>query len=438
MSCRYAEWREAAAPALSRVLIFPEKIQRIVKQASEEANYPLNYIAAALFFAASVAVGNFRTLMAGTIKVKAILFMALIGTPGSGKTHPINFAVAPFLRLDKSSIQKYQNSLEEWRKTPAESRGKKPKAKQFRVQDITMEAITKILGETRRGIFVFVDELKGWVSSFNKYRNGGGDLEQWLSLYNGVPITVNRKGEDDITFVADPFVGVIGGMQPGILPRLFGGSNMDNGFFYRLLFVNNNDDGKPLLWRKADIPSGCDEEWRKFINSILRPTGYFDEKEIETDYTFSDDAWDYLVDWQNGIEERNAEDEPESVIAIFRKIQDYCLRFCLIIHVMREAAEEIPRSKTIDEDTALRATILAEYFFLTAKETYNLVQQGGFNHGKFFDLINCLNSTFTADQAVAVGGRIGISRNTVFRYLRQEADGPFLKKTGHGKYAKIE
>lgn len=68
------------------------------------------------------------------------------------------------------------------------------------------------------------------------------------------------------------------------------------------------------------------------------------------------------------------------MIAIFRKIQDYCLRFCLIIHVMREAAEEIPWSKSIDEDTALRATILAEYFFLTAKETYNLVQQGGFNY----------------------------------------------------------
>ena len=420
------------------VVIFPEKIQRIVKQASEESNYPLNYIAAALFFAASVAVGNCRTLMAGTIKVKAILFMALIGTPGSGKTHPINFAVAPFLRLDKSSIQKYQNSLEEWRKTPADSRGKKPKAKQFRVQDITMEAITKILGETRRGIFVFVDELKGWVSSFNKYRNGGGDLEQWLSLYNGVPITVNRKGEDDITFVADPFVGVIGGMQPGILPRLFGGSNMDNGFFYRLLFVNNNDDGKPLLWKRADIPSGSDEEWRRFINSILRLTGYFNDKEIETVYTFSDDAWDYLVDWQNGIEERNAEDEPASVTAIFRKIQDYCLRFCLIIHVMREAAEEIPRSNTIDEDTALRATILAEYFFRTAKDTYALVQMGGINRGKFFDLLNCMNSTFTADQAVAVGERIGISRMTVFRYLRQEVDGPFLKKNGHGRYAKIE
>lgn len=420
------------------VVIFPEKIKKIVQQTSEESNYPLNYIAAAMFFAASVAVGNCRTLMAGTIKVKAILFMSLIGTPGSGKTHPINFAVAPFLRLDKSSILRYQNSLEDWRKTPAESRGKKPKAKQFRVQDITMEAITKILGETRRGIFVFVDELKGWISSFNKYRNGGGDLEQWLSLYNGIPITVNRKGEDDVTYVEDPFVSVIGGMQPGILPKLFGGDNMDNGFFYRLLYVNNDADGKPLLWKKADLPSGCDDEWRKFINSILRPTGYFDDVEKEMNYTFSDDAWSYIVDWQNNTELHNAEEEPESVTAIFRKIQDYCLRFCLVIHVMREAAGEIPQSTTIDENIALRATILSEYFFRTAKETYDLVQMGGFNHGKFFDLLNCLNTTFSAEQAVAVGERIGISRNTVFRYLRQEADGPFLKKTGHGKYAKIE
>lgn len=420
------------------VVIFPEKIKKIVQQTSEESNYPLNYIAAAMFFAASVAVGNCRTLMAGTIKVKAILFMSLIGTPGSGKTHPINFAVAPFLRLDKSSILRYQNSLEDWRKTPAESRGKKPKAKQFRVQDITMETITKILGETRRGIFVFVDELKGWISSFNKYRNGGGDLEQWLSLYNGIPITVNRKGEDDVTYVEDPFVSVIGGMQPGILPKLFGGDNMDNGFFYRLLYVNNDADGKPLLWKKADLPSGCDDEWRKFINTILRPTGYFEDVEKEMNYTFSDDAWSYIVDWQNNTELHNAEDEPDSVTAIFRKIQDYCLRFCLVIHVMREAAGEIPQSTTIDENTAHRATILSEYFFRTAKETYDLVQMGGFNHGKFFDLLNCLNTTFSAEQAVAVGERIGISRNTVFRYLRQEADGPFLKKTGHGKYAKIE
>jgi len=48
-----------------------------------------------------------------------------------------------------------------------------------------------------------------------------------------------------------------------------------------------------------------------------------------------------------------------------------------------------------------------------------------------------LNTDFTSDQAVAVGKQLQISRSTVFRYLRNESDGIFLKKTGPGKYSKI-
>jgi len=87
------------------VVIFPENIRKIIDATHEESCFPVNYIAAALFFAASVAVGNYRTLEANSFKAKAHLFMALLGSPGSGKTHPINFAIAPFLELDKESIK---------------------------------------------------------------------------------------------------------------------------------------------------------------------------------------------------------------------------------------------------------------------------------------------------------------------------------------------
>lgn len=100
------------------VVIFPENIRKIIDATHEESCFPVNYIAAALFFAASVAVGNFRTLEANSFKAKAHLFMALLGSPGSGKTHPINFAIAPFLELDKESIKEYQKKLNEWRKAP--------------------------------------------------------------------------------------------------------------------------------------------------------------------------------------------------------------------------------------------------------------------------------------------------------------------------------
>lgn len=82
-------------------------------------------------------------------------------------------------------------------------------------------------------------------------------------------------------------------------------------------------------------------------------------------------------------------------------------------------------------------TILANYFYETSKYAYKLIQMGGVDHGRFFDLLNALNTDFTTDQAVAVGKQLQISRSTVFRYLRNESDGIFLKKTGPGKYSKL-
>ena len=192
-----------------------------------------------------------------------------------------------------------------------------------------------------------------------------------------------------------------------------------------------------MLWKSIDLPSGCEEEWKQFLTKMLDVSGYNSDDETPKVYSFNEDAWEVVRQGQNDTEIENSEHGSLSDIAIFRKTQDYCLRFCLIIHGMREASGEIPLSTIVDENTALRATILANYFFETSKYAYKLIQMGGVDHGRFFDLLNALNTDFTSDQAVAVGKQLQISRSTVFRYLRNESDGIFLKKTGPGKYSKI-
>lgn len=193
-----------------------------------------------------------------------------------------------------------------------------------------------------------------------------------------------------------------------------------------------------MLWKGLDFPSGSEEKWKSFIFKILGTGGFFADTEIYRDYSFSEDAWNVIIDWQNGQELRNVEDEvPEEVTAIFRKIQDYCLRFCLIIHAMREAAGEIAESLIIDDVTALKATLLANYFFLTAQATYETVITGGVNHGKFFQLLGALDTQFTTAQALAVGERLGISPATVHRYLRVGPNDPYLRRPKHGLYEKI-
>ena len=84
--------------------IFPQQIREIIEITSDELNFPVSYIAASLFLAVSVAIGNSRYLKVKEgWKVKPILYMALLGKPGAVKTHPINYALSPFRMLDNET-----------------------------------------------------------------------------------------------------------------------------------------------------------------------------------------------------------------------------------------------------------------------------------------------------------------------------------------------
>lgn len=212
---------------------------------------------------------------------------------------------------------------------------------------------------------------------------------------------------------------------------------MDNGFFYRLLFVNESDDTRPVKWNENnDLPTNSGDIWEQIIRSIFDNSGYFDNTMSVKEYHFSQEAWRWMCQWQNQIEERNTQ-EPRYKAGIFRKIQTYSLRFVLIIHTMREATGEIGLSSQVDVETAVKATILADYFYETAQIAYEIVLKDN-RANDFFRLLNSLNTFFTTDQALAVGRRMGMSRAKIFRLLAVNPDDPFLRKLKHGKYEKLE
>ena len=416
--------------------VFPKEIQQIIEDTHRDLNFPVNYIAASLFFAVSLAIGTTRRLSAKKgWNTKCIMFMSLLGQPGAVKTHPIVFALAPFAELDKGTLLKYEQELEEYRKSPIEKRTAKPKARQFIVKDITIEGLAKVQKDNPHGICVLSDELKGWVANFNRYRKSGGDQEQWLSLYNGGSIVSNRKSQDDIVFLPESFVNVIGGLQPGVLANLFKGEMTENGFLYRILFVNNSSEDEPVLWSDDDLPSDAEAIWRNFILKILSICGYYEPKPT-LELHFSGEAWSFIKDWQNNKEIELINNGSDAAIAIFRKIQEYALRFCIVIHTIREAYEDITDPSTVDVKTVILATVLADYFFATAKDVYAYIIEGGKNPVKFFELLNRLNTEFTTKQALIVGGQMGLSTRTIFRYLDVTPDDPFLKKLKHGHYEK--
>lgn len=82
------------------ISIFPTKIQRIISEVHECHNYPTDYIASAILTAIAVGIGNthLAQIKQGWVE-SPILYMALIGRPGANKSHPLSFAMKPFLDL---------------------------------------------------------------------------------------------------------------------------------------------------------------------------------------------------------------------------------------------------------------------------------------------------------------------------------------------------
>lgn len=426
------------SPLLFPLDALPDKIKNIVQQVYEEMNFPENYTAAALLFATSVAIGNSRVLKAkADWKVKSILFMALIGEPGALKSHPINFVLKPFEKSDTITLAQYEKELEEYRRSQATERREKPKARQFIVRDFTFESISRVLKSNPIGICVHADELKGWIESFNKYRNSGGDLEQWLTLFNGSPIVVNRKSQDDIICIPKPYVSVIGSMQPGILAKVFRGDKKEDGFLPRILFVNNSSYNKPMLWKDEDLPISAPSDWEHILLQIIEKAKTYTSSQAAVEYSFHESAWLVIKTWQNDKERDLALNGTCSDIEIFRKIQDYALRFCVPLHTLREITNEIQESVIIDPFTVQCAIKIAEYFFATAKEIYGYIERGGHAElSTFHKLMADLPLVFSTNDALRTGAMKGLSRRTVFRLLDTDKYGAFLNKLQHGTYEK--
>ena len=96
------------------VSIFPKKIQRIISEVHECHSYPTDYIAASVLTAIAVGIGNthLAQIKQGW-QESPILYMALIGRPGANKSHPLSFAMKPFLDSDYHQTQESEKHYTE-------------------------------------------------------------------------------------------------------------------------------------------------------------------------------------------------------------------------------------------------------------------------------------------------------------------------------------
>lgn len=205
--------------------VFPAQIRTIILKMHEYLNFPIDYTACSMLCAIATGIGNTHILrFKKGWHVKCIMYMALVGRPGSNKSHPLKAAFKPFFNFDREQFRKFAGELRDYERIMNLSRKERtaqghdicpapPVRTRFLVSDITQEAMAKAISENPRGICLFMDELQGWINNFTRY-NKGLEEQFYISLFNGSNYMSDCKGSMNNIHIDNPFSNIIGTIQP--------------------------------------------------------------------------------------------------------------------------------------------------------------------------------------------------------------------------------
>lgn len=359
--------------------VFPKPFQSYLIECNEKLDSIIDYMGCSLLWTMSLLVGNlFRIKVKNGWYENPVVWFSLVGRAGVGKTPSIRRILYPLIKENNKEIKNYIKNNESYREYEKLSKKdkeqqievEKPIKKQFIADDITLEALVDLHQEVPTGVGVFKDELAGWLKDMNKYREGS-DLEFWLSTWSGTSVNVNRLTRVG-SFVENPFIPVIGGIQPAVLNELYNQEKKDNGFMDRMLISypdvtipKYNDEEistDAIIWYNSTIAN-----LRKVIQKLKQETDEDEIKKIEV--YFNSEAKNLWINKFNEItEKQNSDNENEYFKSMYPKQKSYIPRFAFLLNALNSVCNADIDFKIIEADAMKGAIKLSDYFVATAKK----------------------------------------------------------------------
>lgn len=339
--------------------VFPDAVQKLIHSAKATNGYDKDYFSAGILSVCATAIGNSANLHNGSYKSKPILWLSIIGSRGTGKTHPLSFAKHPIEQKDNQTFLEYQSLMQEYEQKDKDARGKKPKYAKFILKDFTPEKLAESLQYNEKGILIFQDELMRWINSFDQYKKGG-DQQMYLDLFNGNELTVDRVTKEPIR-ITQTNVNILGGMQPEIVKQLANNNRGEDGFLDRFLFVYP-ENLEPHLFTGLDIPAAHKENYKRLINNLLEAP----QQTIKTDVS----NIEVFKQWQHQKAAECFNDTLER--SIQAKMETYVWRLALIIEMIQQAVTGV-FNINLQNENLKKAIGLVEYFRLNALRVHDKI-----------------------------------------------------------------
>jgi len=287
----------------------------------------------------------------------------------------MKIAFAPIRQRDAAAYQRYMLELMEFRSS--EDRAKQePIATQYMIDDATMESVWKVLAANPRGVLAHKDELAGHFHQMNQYRSGA-DEQRWLSMFTAQRVSVNRAGSG-LLVVETPLISIYGGIQPGILKRLFDTSRRESGMLARFLVAYPPQVVSPFS--DDTVSARTESLYARALNKIydeLKHSTMPNGAPTPVPVGFTADARLILVRCIDELRAERSTMASGDLKAAWARLEQYAIRLSLVLHVARWAScsdrGDLPGM--IEATTVRDAVRLVRWFSHETPRVYGMMQE---------------------------------------------------------------
>jgi hypothetical protein len=443
--CPNAEELIKSASPVFPLEVFPEALQVMTREADERLNYGIAFTGCSMLFAAASAIGNSCVVEMNPDWLEGVtLWMVLVGHPGTGKGHALKRVLKEIEQQDAARYKVWMEDMKRYKRVlELFNREKKkdlvsdadepemPIWKKVILSDVTPEKMGRVHADNSRGICLHVDELAGWLQTFNRY-NAGNAQKSYNTAWSRSPLIIDRVAAGSIR-IDVPCIMVGGTIQPRILPELMAESRGDDGFSHRLLFCSPDVEAKP--WNREDYDKSIFRRWDGVMQTLLALPYEVGDVVLPQVLKFRPDAKAMLHDWQNILIQQANHCSSAYIKGVYAKIGQYAIRLSLIMQMIRYACREGSKEE-ISIESVNSAITLAEYFKVSHLQIYEEID----SHSPLDDLpedklnlYQTLPEQFKKSDGVAIASTMNMAPRTFDRFVRNKT---FFRKKQWGEYEK--
>ena len=340
------------------------EIQGIIKNFAEVYQCDADIIVSSIYAIASIAANKSIKLFDGKYTNYPSMWICHVAPSGSNKSAPVKMLYKPINELNEEAVMAY---YEELRNTDRGDGSNKPRpiCKKLSLTDTTPEAIYKALSYMPQ--MICRDEIKGMIDDFDRY-NRSGIISNLLSIWDSTSFCIDRKTEDP-AFIREPFLDILGGIQPELLKSTFGNPQlMVSGFNQRILFVF--PDKVPVnYYSDKQLSEGVMPYWSNFVRELM--------KLEPTTLSLTPEAKDCYRTYYNMLQDQKTSAD-DYMQYVYSKLQIIILRWSIVTHLLWETTFETYHKDSISGDEMLQSVQCMLYFESAAEKVYQEISGGMF------------------------------------------------------------